>query len=168
MAKPARQFDHAMQILNHYHYSFLSKWIVFTVYEHGNICIAWPNCRASFATAYKHRTLTYPTMQECCFQTEREKCRHLRILIMGKRKLRIREVSHDPKTQIWSYLSKNKVKLRISLINFVSFQQTKIRTAQKMVLYIRCFNNILLKSKQTNGMLIPTECDIAKVIFSLP
>jgi hypothetical protein len=49
VAKPARQFGHAMQILNHYHYSFLYKLIVFTVYEHGNICISWPNCRAGFA-----------------------------------------------------------------------------------------------------------------------
>ena len=40
VAKPARQFGYAMQILNHYHYSFLYKLIVFTVYEHGNICIA--------------------------------------------------------------------------------------------------------------------------------
>jgi hypothetical protein len=38
VAKPARQFGHAMQILNHH--SFLYKMIVFTVYEHGNICIA--------------------------------------------------------------------------------------------------------------------------------
>jgi hypothetical protein len=52
VAKPARQFGHAMQILNHYHYSFLYKLIVFTVYEQGNICIAWPwNCRAGFVTA---------------------------------------------------------------------------------------------------------------------
>jgi hypothetical protein len=36
VAKPARQFGHAMQILN---YSFLQKLIVFTVYEHGNICM---------------------------------------------------------------------------------------------------------------------------------
>jgi hypothetical protein len=50
VAKPAHQFGHAMQILNYYHYSFLYKLIVFTVYEHGNICIAWPNCRAGFAT----------------------------------------------------------------------------------------------------------------------
>jgi hypothetical protein len=50
VAKPARQFGHAMQITNCYHYSFLYKLIVFMVNEHGNICIAWPNCRAGFAT----------------------------------------------------------------------------------------------------------------------
>jgi hypothetical protein len=38
VAKPAREFSHAMQILNHH--SFLYKLIVFPVYEHGNICIA--------------------------------------------------------------------------------------------------------------------------------
>jgi hypothetical protein len=57
VAKPARQFGHAMQILNHYHYSFLQKLIVFTVYGHGNICIAWPNCRAGFATGYRHSVI---------------------------------------------------------------------------------------------------------------
>ena len=56
VAKPARQFGHAMHNLNHYHYSFLPKLIVFTVYEHGNICIAWPNCRAGFATG-KNQTV---------------------------------------------------------------------------------------------------------------
>ena len=39
VAKPARQFSHAMQILNHYHYLFLQKLIVFTVCKHENICI---------------------------------------------------------------------------------------------------------------------------------
>ena len=39
-AKPARLFSHAMQILNHYHHSFLLKLIVFTVCKHENICKA--------------------------------------------------------------------------------------------------------------------------------
>lgn len=40
---------HAMQTLNH-HYPFLWKLIVFTDYKHENICIAWNNYRAGFAT----------------------------------------------------------------------------------------------------------------------
>ena len=39
VAKPAQKFSHAMQILNH-----------FTVYKLENICIAWLNFWASFAT----------------------------------------------------------------------------------------------------------------------
>ena len=40
VAKPTRRFSHAMQILNHCHYSFLKKFIVFTVDKHENSCIA--------------------------------------------------------------------------------------------------------------------------------
>ena len=40
-----------MQILNHYHYSFLKKFLIFTAFEHENNSIAWPNCRTGFATA---------------------------------------------------------------------------------------------------------------------
>ena len=40
VAKPARKFGHAMQILNHYHYSFLQKFIVSSAFEPENISIA--------------------------------------------------------------------------------------------------------------------------------
>ena len=40
VARSARQLNHAMQILNHHHYSFLWKLIVSTVCKHDNIGIA--------------------------------------------------------------------------------------------------------------------------------
>ena len=39
VAKSAQHVSHAMQIVNHYHYSFLSKLIVFTGCKHANNCI---------------------------------------------------------------------------------------------------------------------------------
>ena len=50
VAKPARRFSPALQILSNYHYSFLQKFIVFTVNEHQKISIAGLNCQAGFAT----------------------------------------------------------------------------------------------------------------------
>ena len=46
VAKPARQSSHAKQISNH-------QLIVFTICKHKNICIAWLNCRSTFATDVK-------------------------------------------------------------------------------------------------------------------
>ena len=52
VAKPAWRFCPAKQILSYYHYSFLQKFIVFTVNEHQKIRIAGLNCRVGIATEW--------------------------------------------------------------------------------------------------------------------
>ena len=51
VAKPAWRFSPVMQILKYFHYSFLKKFIAFTVNEHQNICIPELNYQAGYATA---------------------------------------------------------------------------------------------------------------------
>ena len=39
VAKPASKFGYAMANFEHYHYSFFKKFLVFTAFEHENVCI---------------------------------------------------------------------------------------------------------------------------------
>ena len=50
-------FGHANANLNHYHYSFRSKLIPYTVYKHRKICICLTKCRAGFAIDCKQGLL---------------------------------------------------------------------------------------------------------------